>query len=47
MTAMRNEGEKYLAKVIHKANEIPYLAEENNIDLIVIGTGGLQVLRSY
>jgi nucleotide-binding universal stress UspA family protein len=58
MTRMRNEGEKYLNKVKHNANEkniqikteiissiniaggIVDYAEENNIDLIVIGTRG-------
>ena len=59
MTKMRNEGEKYLDKVIHKATEkniqikteiiasiniaggIVDYAEENDINLIVIGTRGL------
>jgi nucleotide-binding universal stress UspA family protein len=59
MTTMRNEGKKYMDKVILKANEkniqiktefisstniaggIVDYAEENNIDLIVIGTRGL------
>jgi nucleotide-binding universal stress UspA family protein len=59
MTEMRNEGKKYMDKVILKANEkniqiktefisstniaggIVDYAEENNIDLIVIGTRGL------